>query len=120
MGFPKANILGLAPEIIPSTFNELLPHSDYAADLGQYAAATSTEKALEVYTRLVKADPDDAPDLVIASDTIIVHAEQIFEKPGNKEANLRMLQDFNGRTHQVWTAVTVVAPQLSAPGYTVQ
>lgn len=116
----QANILGLTPEIIPSTFDELLPHSSFAHDLSQYAAETSSEKALEVYRRLVERQPDDPPDLVIASDTVIVHAEQIFEKPGTRDHTLRMLQDFNGRTHEVWTAVTVVAPQVAQPGFTVK
>lgn len=112
--------MGLTPEIVPSTFDELLAHSDYAADLSQYAAGTASEKGLEVYRRLVDADPEDPPDLVISSDTVIIHQDQIMEKPMTRKENLRMLEDLNGRTHDVWTAVTVIAPQVAIPGYSVR
>jgi hypothetical protein len=43
---------GLKPEIIPSTFAEDLP-SDSFEDVHEYAVATATHKAVEVYERLV-------------------------------------------------------------------
>ena len=104
---------GVEPEIIPSTFEEKLPHSEYADNLGTYASATAQEKGIEVYTKLVKQslqDPSiDPPDLVISADTVIVTCDesltmqQILEKPSSKKDNLRMLLDLNGKRHQVYT-----------------
>jgi septum formation protein len=71
---------GLTPEVVPSTFAENLPLSSFE-DIHEYPVSTATQKAVEVYQRLVvcslpsviriffnlaKAEaPDDAPDLVI-------------------------------------------------------
>ena len=109
------------PEIVPSTFDELLPHSDFAEELGAYAAATSAEKAIEVFTRLVQENPAaDPPDLIISADTVIVYDGMILEKPGNKLENLRMLLELNGTAHEVHTGVTVLWPQIAYPGYAIR
>lgn len=57
---------GLDPEIVPSTFEEDFPHEDYKDDLSGYPVATAGEKGREVYERLVREDPEDAPELVIS------------------------------------------------------
>ena len=108
---------GLEPEVVASTFNETLPHGQFADELSQYAVATATEKAVEVYTRLVEQSPDAPPDMVIGADTIIMCDGQILEKPGSRAENLRMLLELNGRAHDVVTAVTVIWPILANPGY---
>lgn len=43
---------GLAPEIVPSTFDETLPIQSFK-DPHEYPVATATHKAVEVYERLV-------------------------------------------------------------------
>ena len=98
-------VKGWTPEIVPSTFPELLSHADYADNLGTYASATATEKAVEVYTRLVEestASGSDPPDLVIAADSVIVTCDgvttqEILEKPGTAQENERMLLELNGK-----------------------
>lgn len=55
---------GLAPEVIPSTFEETLALSQFE-DIHEYPVATATQKAVEVYERLVREDPENGPDLVI-------------------------------------------------------
>lgn len=67
---------------MPSTFEEDLPHTDFE-DVHEYPVATATHKAVDVYNSLLasnlsggthmspnmavqRANPDDAPDLVIA------------------------------------------------------
>ncbi|KAH7911533.1 Maf Ham1 [Hygrophoropsis aurantiaca] len=125
--------LGLAPEIIPSTFEENLPVSSFE-DIHEYPVATATHKAVEVYERLVSENPDDAPDLVIGADTVVLtHAlpatstemelgttQELLEKPSSKEDNLRMLLDLNGGVCEVVTGVSLVYPILSAPGYDIK
>ncbi|CED82544.1 Predicted nucleic acid-binding protein ASMTL [Phaffia rhodozyma] len=128
--------LGLAPEIVPSTFEEDLPHDQYREDLSAYPTATAGEKGREVYERLVRENPEDAPELVISADTIVVFPPQrdpqaryelgtgsggpesvILEKPSSKGDNLRMLLDMNSQTCQVITSVVLIFPTISAPGY---
>lgn len=43
---------GLEPEIVPSTFDEMLPQGEFE-DVHEYPVATATHKAVEVYERLV-------------------------------------------------------------------
>ncbi|CDO75113.1 hypothetical protein BN946_scf185010.g38 [Trametes cinnabarina] len=128
---------GLAPEIVPSTFEETLPFGGFQ-DPHEYPVATATHKAVEVYERLVRENPDDAPDLVIAADTVVLThppeglsstprfanedpgPQDILEKPRDKEDNLRMLLDLNGGVCEVVTGVSVVFPVLEAPGYRIK
>ncbi|KAF5367001.1 hypothetical protein D9758_003984 [Tetrapyrgos nigripes] len=126
-------IYGLAPEIVPSSFEEDLPPHSFQ-DIHEYPVATASYKAVEVYERLVEQDPDDPPDLVIAADTIVLtHAQpstsetgysvlpqisqELLEKPASKQDNLRMLLDLNGGVCEVVTGVTIAFPILQAPGY---
>ncbi|KAN0093283.1 Inosine triphosphate pyrophosphatase-like protein [Tylopilus felleus] len=122
--------LGLAPEIVPSTFAENLPLSSFE-QVHEYPVATAMHKAVEVYERLVTENPDDPPDLVIGADTVVLtHAlpstalemelgtrQELLEKPISKEDHLRMLQDLNGNVCEVVTGVSLVFPVLTAPGY---
>jgi septum formation protein len=128
---------GLDPEIVPSTFEENLPVSSFE-DIHEYPVATATHKAVEVYEKLVEADPENPPDLVIGADTVVLsHAGQSFtsqaaystlpdisqeliEKPRDKDDNLRMLMDLNGGVCEVVTGVSLVYPVLSSPGYEIK
>lgn len=127
---------GLAPEIVPSTFEEDLPASSFE-DIHEYPVATATHKAVEVYEKLVRANPEDAPDLVIGADTVVLThpmpglssidpqdvpfgSQDLLEKPISKEDNLRMLLDLNGGVCEVVTGVSVVYPVLEAPGYKIK
>lgn len=59
--------IGLHPEVVPSTFEENLPKSEFIGPAAfEYPVETSSRKAVEVYERLVTQDPDDPPDLIIA------------------------------------------------------
>ncbi|KAI0288951.1 Maf/Ham1 [Russula brevipes] len=129
-------IFGLAPEIVSSQFAEDLSPSSFE-DIHEYPVATATHKAVEVYERLVLADPENGPDLVIGADTVVLtHAQpvssdvayselpgvqqELLEKPINKADNLRMLQDLNGSVCEVVTGVSVVFPVLTSPGFSIR
>jgi len=129
-------VVGLEPEVVPSTFAEDIPHWSFESPY-EYPVATATHKAVEVYERLVKEDPQDPPDLVIAADTVVLSSvampvpntsstlvneptPEILEKPQSQEDNLRMLLDLNGQKCEVVTGVTIVYPILTAPGYAIK
>ncbi|KAJ2934073.1 hypothetical protein H1R20_g3025, partial [Candolleomyces eurysporus] len=128
--------IGIDPDIVPSKFEEDLSPGSFD-DIHEYPVATATQKAVEVYEKLVEENPDDAPDLVIAADTVVLtHVQPIasnisysllpsdqqdlLEKPSTKEDNLRMLMDLNGHVCEVVTGVVVVFPVLQSPGYKIQ
>ena len=112
---------GLHPEVVPSTFKEDLPKSEFIGDgVFEYPVHTASCKALEVYERLVNDSPANPPDLVIGADTVVVANEQILEKPLDKTDNLRMLADLSGNSVTVITGVAFVHPILTSPGYKVR
>ncbi|KAI9615236.1 hypothetical protein H4Q26_011779 [Puccinia striiformis f. sp. tritici PST-130] len=100
---------GINPEVIPSSFEENLDHSSFEDPESpetkglRYAAATASEKAIDVYTRLVAASPENPPDLVIGADTVL---QTFFPGPGELP---KILEKPNSP-----------ADQLSSPGYTVK
>ncbi|KAG6826144.1 hypothetical protein H0H92_000980 [Tricholoma furcatifolium] len=135
---------GLAPDIVPSTFEENLSTSDFE-DIHEYPVSTATHKAIEVYERLVPASHarslpsqqmlthSPPPGPRTADTVVLTHAQpstsdvsytvlpqttqELLEKPHSREDNLRMLLDLNGGVCEVVTGVTVV---LTSPGYTIK
>ncbi|KAI6098142.1 Maf Ham1 [Pisolithus sp. B1] len=103
-------------------------------EIHEHPVATTTQKAVEVYQRLVEADPDDPPVLVIGADTIVfTHAlpatalemetgtrQELLEKPTSRADNLRMLLDVNGGVCEVVSGVSLVYPILTARGYAIR
>ncbi|WFD29749.1 hypothetical protein MSPP1_000760 [Malassezia sp. CBS 17886] len=109
------------PEVVPSTFNEDLTKDDFVGEMVyEYPVETASRKALDVYKRLVATDTADPPDLVIGADTVVLHGEEILEKPLDPTDNLRMLADLNGTKCTVMTAVALVHPILHSPGYQIR
>ena len=64
--------------------------------------ALSAAKAREVAGR---SDPDDA---VVGADTIVWLDGRVFGKPHSREEAIAMLETLSGRTHEVYTGVTVI------------
>jgi septum formation protein len=72
----------------------------------------SGEKPDAYVTRLSRAKAEAvvsrAPgDVILAADTTVVLDGKIFEKPTSPADAVRMLQELQGRTHEVLTAVAV-------------
>jgi MAF protein len=68
----------------------------------EYTQRVSLMKA-EAAARLVKGDP-----LILSADTTVVDGTQMLGKPLNAQEAEQMLKQLRGRTHQVYTAVTVL------------
>ncbi|EPZ32309.1 N-acetylserotonin O-methyltransferase-like protein-like protein [Rozella allomycis CSF55] len=88
--------------IKPSLFKENLKHSDFETPKG-YVLATCEAKANEVLNRI-----DEAFSLLISADTIVSLNRTIFEKASDRSMAKTMLQSLSGKTHQVYTAVTLM------------
>lgn len=109
-------------EIIPSTVPEAFSKS---LSPFEYVLQTATQKAVTVYTAEINNASRGEPALVIAADTVVVTPQsgQVVEKPRSERDHVAMLQGLRDwGTHQVFTAVVVMAPLLSArvPGYALE
>lgn len=85
-------------EIRPAKGEE---HPDPGLDGEETAAALSRQKCAEV------AASADAEDVVIAADTVVWLDNTIFGKPHDHDDAVRMLSALSGRTHTVYTGVTI-------------
>jgi len=61
----------------------------------------SKQKALAVSKRFPN-------DLIVGSDTIVYIDDEVLEKPRTKEEAYQMLKKLAGRTHKVYTGVTII------------
>jgi septum formation protein len=80
----------------------------------EYVVENAVQKALEVATRLYSDDPATPPHLVIGSDTVVVHADKILEKPFDEPAAAAMLASLSGTRHRVISGVALVIPSPSS------
>lgn len=100
--------LGFTPRVTSVDTPEDLS-SPLAADPPRLAEAIAAEKAL--------AARDEGADarLVLAFDTVVVHAGRVLGKPANIEDAWRMLRELSGGAHEVTTGVALLAPGAEAP-----
>lgn len=70
---------------------------------GEAAEELSREKCLEIF----QSFEDNVT--VIGADTIVVLDGKILGKPGSADEAVQMLSTLRGRTHQVFTGVTVMS-----------
>lgn len=87
-------------EIIPAVGEEA-PHPELAPDA--LVKELSRCKAAEVAARCAGAD-----DVVIGADTIVVLDDAVLGKPKSPDDAKRMLRALSGRSHTVFTGVTVI------------
>jgi septum formation protein len=91
--------LGLEFEVVPADLDESLLEGEACAE---YVQRLSLEKARTVWANLAS---DRAT--VLAADTVVVLDDRAMGKPINQEDGLRMLSELSGRSHEVFTAVSV-------------
>jgi len=94
--------LGIEFEIMPSNLDEDSFIDKLGATTpGELVNALSNAKALDVAHRLT----GDA--LVLGADTIVVLDGAVLGKPDNLQHAVEMLMHLSGRTHQVYTGLTL-------------
>ncbi len=72
----------------------------------------SLETPVDYVERLAREKALSVPgDLVLGADTTVVVRDAVLEKPADAAEALRMLQQLQGRTHQVVTSVALVADE---------
>lgn len=98
--------LGLSFEIRPANIDEdKLPVGIPPNDVPKYL---SQEKAKHIACRLSE-DAEDADDVIIISaDTIVALGDEILNKPTDEADAKRILLKLSGKTHTVFTGVTLM------------
>lgn len=75
----------------------------------EYALRLAREKAEAVAARYPQS-------YVLGADTIVVLKGEVLGKPNDQKDAVRMLRLLSGREHEVTTAVSLIGPNLVAPG----
>ena len=96
--------LNINAEVIVSNFDE--ESLAFQGNISDYVIKLSKGKAEDVKNRLVKI-PEE-PYIVIGYDTIVSANGIIMGKPKDKEHAFCMLKSLSGKTHEVYSGITVI------------
>lgn len=91
-------LLGLSFDVVPSHVSEAMDRSIPPAD---YVQEISGRKARAVAARFKR-------EIVIGADTVVVLDGDILEKPAGEDDAIRMLSRLSGKTHRVFTGLTLI------------
>lgn len=93
--------VGLKPEIMPSHVEEAIASTEPE----QAVKELSRQKAEDVASRYAYGRNQA---VVVGADTVVAVEGRILGKPGTKGEAIEMLGLLQGRTHQVYTGVTMI------------
>ena len=88
-----------------SGFSEDLKKSDYRSP-SEYVCKTCLIKPESIDQIL--SDLTNPIDMIISADTIVVHKNEILEKPASQNEAIAMLSKLSNSKHSVFTAITIV------------
>ena len=120
--------IGINPEIIPSDIDEKVTTSVP----GELVISLSKSKAMDIASKLQisertedislttgtpecsenmspAASPQDKITLILGADTVVSVDGHILGKPHSHEEAAEMIRSIRGRSHQVYTGVTIIA-----------
>lgn len=111
LGFEFSTEPSEAEEKLKKDFNGLAPREKVeelsfikAADVAEHLILTKETKEGEAY-------------IVIGADTVVSADNQILEKPKDREDARRMIEALQGRSHDVYTGVTLIYIPEAVQGY---
>lgn len=105
--------IGLKPEIHPSTLEEN-PKSTVPYEV---VTELSSQKAHDVMTKVCEEARKAGREflgIVIGSDTVVSVDDEILGKPADREDAIRMIGKIQGRSHLVYTGVTILTENNEA------
>lgn len=94
--------VGIIPEVMPSHVEEVVTYTQP----DQVVMELSAQKAEDVAAMFLQKEAADL--VVIGSDTVVAVDGEILGKPQDEEDAVRMISLIQGRTHQVYTGVTMI------------
>ena len=90
--------LGIIPTVCPTDADETIEEKVTPC---RFVEILSKRKA-DAYTKSLEAD-----DILIASDTVVALGDTILGKPIDRQDAFDMLRSLSGKTHSVFTGITV-------------
>ncbi|XP_075537077.1 putative bifunctional dTTP/UTP pyrophosphatase/methyltransferase protein isoform X1 [Dermacentor variabilis] len=99
------NMLGFRYDVVASSFEENLDKHAFTTP-AEYCVRTAEGKARDVAR--VLQQKNEAVDLVIGADTIVVKGNSLYEKPKDSSDAERMLNELSGEVHSVQTGVALI------------
>ncbi len=79
-------------------------------------AELSRQKAENIFEILRAGERDNSPMVIIGADTVVACDSNIMGKPKDKQDAERMLKLLEGRSHSVWTGVTLLFVNIDKNG----
>ena len=102
--------IGIVPEIIPSSIEEIVTSTVPS----EVVMSLSKQKASDIASKTVAEEGTAA--LILGADTVVSIDGSILGKPHSHEEAAEMIRKLQGRTHQVYTGVTVIiVPSMASP-----
>ena len=98
---------GIEHEVIVSDCDEAVSEDKPE----EVVKAISVKKAEDVWDKACRKYGDEDDMLIIGADTIVAVDDVIFGKPADRDDAVRMIGCLSGRTHQVYTGVTVITKE---------
>lgn len=93
--------VGIVPEIIPSDVEEAASSTEPEMVVMELSAQKAEAVAAQTLKEGVHA-------VVLGSDTVVAAEGEILGKPRDEKEAVRMISMLQGRTHQVYTGVTMI------------
>ena len=91
-----------------------IPFETFAPDVDESCSLPVGEAVAELSARKAKAVSSHFPGrFILAADTLVAVDGESLGKPRSREDAARMLHLLSGRTHQVYTGVSVLSPSGS-------
>ncbi len=107
LGIPFRTVVSNAPEDdIPTNADFLLSDPDFEGVAREASVLLAKRKAMAV----LKKNPGS---VVIGADTVVVTGEQILGKPESFDHAIKMLRTLSGKTHKVFTGVSICGKDRS-------
>ena len=102
----------IAKELFDNPCAAMVKQKTDAPEREREAASAGTEEkhpeTEETKTKAEAMRPEEEATVVIGADTVVAVDDKILGKPGSHEEAYRMIESLQGRTHQVYTGVTVI------------
>lgn len=102
--------IGIEPEIIPSSLEENI--TETSPD--KVVMSLSGQKAEDIASSI--EPQENSGVLILGADTVVSIDGRILGKPHSHEEAAEMIRSLQGRTHQVFTGVTIIVKEKSGNG----
>ena len=96
--------IGMHPRILPSTVEEKITSTEPE----EVVKELSFQKAEDVFEKVEAEMEEKESFVVIGADTVVASEGEILGKPKSHADAARMIEELQGKKHQVYTGVTLI------------